>query len=165
MLFLGAWALGRLVRPRPRGRLIILHPTTHAPCRSLSALAPCLLVEFCAQLANSNFPWNVEKAVMGRSSEEGKSIERRATIIRRITSQLFGNLAAIHGWSVVHRDVKGANLLLAEKERRFKLSELPRNCQDGHTLVGAAHSGAPAAASSRVAAAPSTHRSNTTRAW
>jgi len=42
-------------------------------------------------------------------------------VIRRITAQVFQNLASIHNWNVVHRDVKGANLVLAEKNRRFKL--------------------------------------------
>ena len=47
--------------------------------------------------------------------------KRKAAVIRKIASQLFGNLAGIHSWNVVHRDVKGENLILSERERRFKV--------------------------------------------
>ena len=49
-------------------------------------------------------------------------MERKGQIVRKITSQVFRNLAGIHKWNIVHRDVKGANLILAEREKRFKLS-------------------------------------------
>eukprot|EP00966_Prymnesium_polylepis_P056916 1317742-Prymnesium_polylepis.1 len=66
------------------------------------------------------FPWNVEEALTGRESDE-QTLERQAVLIRKVASQIFGALANIHGWNVVHRDVKGANLVLAERQRRFKL--------------------------------------------
>ena len=80
-----------------------------------------------AALSSKDFPWNVEEAIMGSSSGE-RSAGRKAAIIRKITAQLFGNLAGIHGWSIIHRDVKGANLILAEKERKFKLIDFGAAC-------------------------------------
>jgi serine/threonine protein kinase len=69
-----------------------------------------------------DFPFNVEESLTGRQSGDD-SFELRSKLVRKIASQLFGNLAGIHYWNVVHRDIKGSNLVLAEKGRRFKLSE------------------------------------------
>ena len=49
-------------------------------------------------------------------------------MIRKIAGQLFSNLAGIHAWSVVHRDVKGENLILDEAARRFKLLDFGAAC-------------------------------------
>jgi len=67
-----------------------------------------------------DFPFNLEEAVLGKRGGDA-SFALRVTLIRRITSHLFINLAGIHFWNIVHRDVKGSNLILAEKQRRFKL--------------------------------------------
>lgn len=74
-----------------------------------------------------NFPWNVEGALLGRESDT-KDADAAAKVIRRISGQVFSNLAGIHGWSVVHRDVKGANLILAEDAKRFKLLDFGAAC-------------------------------------
>ena len=86
-------------------------------------------------LQKSDFPWNVEEALTGRPRQPElrnglgePSLARRSMLIRRITSQLFHDLAGIHEWNVVHRDVKGANLILSEKERRFKLIDFGAAC-------------------------------------
>lgn len=50
-------------------------------------------------LKDRNFPRNVGSRVGINSDDE-------AAVIGRITGQVFGSLAAIHGWSIVHRDVK-----------------------------------------------------------
>ena len=79
-----------------------------------------------AKALQGGFPWNVEEAIMGRTDDQ--SPERRAAIIRKIARQVFQNLAGIHNWNVVHRDVKGANLVLAEKAGRFKLIDFGAAC-------------------------------------
>ena len=78
-------------------------------------------------MRGGSFPWNVEYELLGSESDE-QSLDRQAKLIRKITAQLFQNLAGIHSWSVVHRDVKGANLILAEKARRFKLLDFGAAC-------------------------------------
>ena len=65
-----------------------------------------------------SFPLNVEGIIGGGQGDEA---QRSATVIRKISKQIFSNLAGIHSWSVVHRDVKGENFLLSETDRRFKL--------------------------------------------
>jgi len=71
-------------------------------------------------MKGKDFPFNVEESLTGRQSGDD-SFELRSKLVRKIASQLFGNLAGIHYWNVVHRDIKGSNLVLAEKGRRFKL--------------------------------------------
>lgn len=78
-------------------------------------------------MQNGEFPFNVEGAVMGRESSE-RGTAQKAAVIRRISKQLFENLAGVHGWSIVHRDVKGANMILSEGEKRFKLLDLGAAC-------------------------------------
>ena len=78
-------------------------------------------------LKAKDFPYNVEAALTGKESGE-QSVELQAKLIRKIAGQVFGALAGVHSWSVVHRDVKGANLLLCERERRFKLIDLGAAC-------------------------------------
>jgi len=78
-------------------------------------------------LARGDWPWNVEAAVLGRSSSE-QSLDARAAVIRRVSKQIFSNLAGVHEWGVVHRDVKGANLILAEDAKRFKLLDFGAAC-------------------------------------
>ena len=74
-----------------------------------------------------DFPFNVERQLMGKGGfgeiggDDEALFKRKAAVIRKIASQLFGNLAGIHSWNVVHRDVKGENLILSERERRFKV--------------------------------------------
>jgi len=72
-------------------------------------------------LKDRNFPRNVGSRVGINSDDE-------AAVIGRITGQVFGSLAAIHGWSIVHRDVKGENLILSETDRRFKLIDFGVAC-------------------------------------
>lgn len=50
------------------------------------------------------------------------------TVVRKITGQIFRALAGIHGWSVVHRDIKGENLILSLKDKRFKLIDFGVAC-------------------------------------
>ena len=64
------------------------------------------------------FPLNVEDIIGGGQGDDEK---RSATVIRRISKQVFTNLAGIHSWSVVHRDVKGANFIISERDRKVKL--------------------------------------------
>ena len=56
-------------------------------------------------LKAKDFPYNVEAALTGKESGE-QSVELQAKLIRKIAGQVFGALAGIHSWSVVHRDVK-----------------------------------------------------------
>jgi len=74
-----------------------------------------------AAMGARDFPFNLEEALTGREADGEYSLQTRAALVRKIAKQVFGALASVHGWSVVHRDVKGANLVLAERERRFKL--------------------------------------------
>jgi len=74
-----------------------------------------------------DFPWNVEPTLLGSAADD-RSLERRAKVIRTISGQVFANLAGIHSWSIVHRDVKGGNLILAERERRFKFIDFGAAC-------------------------------------
>ena len=56
-------------------------------------------------LKAKDFPYNVEAALTGKESGE-QSVELQAKLIRKIAGQVFGALAGVHSWSVVHRDVK-----------------------------------------------------------
>jgi len=78
-------------------------------------------------LKGKDFPYNVEEALTGKESGE-ESVELQAKLIRKMTGQVFGALDGIHSWSVVHRDVKGANLVLSEREKRFKLIDFGAAC-------------------------------------
>jgi len=78
-------------------------------------------------LKGKDFPYNVEEALTGKESGE-ESVELQAKLIRKMAGQVFGALAGIHSWSVVHRDVKGANLVLSEREKRFKLIDFGAAC-------------------------------------
>lgn len=49
-------------------------------------------------------------------------------MVRKVAAQLFDDLAGIHEWSIVHRDVKGSNLLFCDRERRFKLIDFGAAC-------------------------------------
>jgi len=67
-----------------------------------------------------DFPANVAESITGSASAD-MSLEAQAKVIRKISRQIFSNLAGLHKWNVVHRDIKGSNLILAERERAFKL--------------------------------------------
>lgn len=69
-----------------------------------------------------NFPANVEGAILG--TETGDD----ARVIRRISSQLFKAIDAVHRQKIVHRDIKGANLLLSEQDAKFKLIDFGVAC-------------------------------------
>lgn len=101
-----------------------------------------------------DFPWNVEPTLLGSAADD-RSLERRAKVIRTISGQVFANLAGIHSWSIVHRDVKGGNLILAERERRFKFSA-PR-------CAARAPQPAPQAESSQRGRGPTLHEGTSMR--
>ena len=71
------------------------------------------------------FPENVEDIIGGGGGDAEK---RAATVVRKISRQVFANLASMHSWNVVHRDVKGANLLLSERDRRYKFIDFGVAC-------------------------------------
>ena len=73
-----------------------------------------------------DFPYNMADAMMrgGGGSEE----ERGDKTIRKIASQIFRNLADVHSWGIVHRDIKGENMIFAESERRFKIIDFGVAC-------------------------------------
>ena len=72
-------------------------------------------------LRDKAFPRNVAAPLGLADASDG-------TVVRRVAAQIFGNLATIHAWSVVHRDVKGDNLLLSDADGRFKLLDFGVAC-------------------------------------
>ena len=84
-------------------------------------------------LQSKTFPMNVEELLTGKVSEIDRgdadaTLAKRTMLTRKLTSQLFDNLAGIHGWDVVHRDIKGANLILSESARRIKIIDFGAAC-------------------------------------
>ena len=81
-----------------------------------------------AALKDRAFPRNLEGPLKlsGKGGDDDAEIAR--LVVRRVAKQLFGALASIHSWSIVHRDIKGENLLLSEREGRFKLIDFGVAC-------------------------------------
>ena len=72
-------------------------------------------------------------AVYGGGGEEDEEEEEDpyddAAVIRKISSQVFKGLSNVHKRKIVHRDVKGANLILSEKDGGFKLIDFGVACE------------------------------------
>ena len=72
-------------------------------------------------------------AVYGGGEEEDEDEEEDpyddAAVIRKISSQVFKGLSNVHKRKIVHRDVKGANLILSEKDGGFKLIDFGVACE------------------------------------
>eukprot|EP00667_Euglena_gracilis_P003994 EG_transcript_4006 len=63
-------------------------------------------------LAQADFPFNLEAAVLGRPLSGPQTVVRRMVTIREIMRQLAGKAAALHGIGIVHRDFKPENCIV-----------------------------------------------------
>lgn len=78
-------------------------------------------------LADKDFPYNVEEAVLGRSAAaQGlpRGAKREARIVRALMRQLLLALQRLHATGIVHRDIKPQNIIFSPDTGQLKIIDL-----------------------------------------
>jgi serine/threonine protein kinase len=71
-----------------------------------------------------DYPFSLAAPLLGDAAALDEYEEPELVVAQLVTSQLLASLRAVHAVGLVHRDVKPLNLVLDERERRFKLIDL-----------------------------------------
>ncbi|MCL7034801.1 hypothetical protein MKW94_011987 [Papaver nudicaule] len=75
-------------------------------------------------MLSKEFPYNVEKMILGKIQDEPKGIARENRIIQTIMGQLLFALDGLHSTGIVHRDIKPQNIIFSEGSCTFKIIDL-----------------------------------------
>ncbi|KAI3884047.1 hypothetical protein MKW92_001988 [Papaver armeniacum] len=75
-------------------------------------------------MLSKEFPYNVEKMILGKIQDEPKGLVRENRIIQTIMRQLLFALDGLHSTGIVHRDIKPQNIIFSEGSRTFKIIDL-----------------------------------------
>ena len=74
----------------------------------------CTLESYLTPPNDSNFPYNIEYAVLKKYNEDMEDSKRQTLIIKNILWPILAALRDMHRVGIVHRDIKPANLLINE---------------------------------------------------
>ncbi|KAJ8621198.1 hypothetical protein MRB53_029727 [Persea americana] len=75
-------------------------------------------------MLSKEFPYNVERMILGEDQDLPKGLERENRIIQTIMRQLLFALDGLHSTGIVHRDIKPQNVIFSEGSRTFKIIDL-----------------------------------------
>ncbi|CAI5471944.1 unnamed protein product [Closterium sp. Yama58-4] len=79
---------------------------------------------FADVLQDENFPYNVEKAVLGYVPREPKGPEREMRVIRTILKRILKSVDKLHSVGIVHRDIKPQNMIFNSDTGMLKIIDL-----------------------------------------
>ncbi|CAI7770491.1 unnamed protein product [Closterium sp. NIES-53] len=79
---------------------------------------------FADVLQDDNFPYNVEKAVLGYVPREPKGPEREMRVIRTILKRILKSVDKLHSVGIVHRDIKPQNMIFNSDTGELKIIDL-----------------------------------------
>ena len=71
-----------------------------------------------------DYPYSLAAPLLGDAAALDEYEEPELVVAQLVAAQLLAALRAVHAVGLVHRDVKPLNLVLDERERRFKLIDL-----------------------------------------
>lgn len=75
-------------------------------------------------MLSKDFPYNVERMILGEVEKLPKGIERENRIIQTILRQILFALDGLHSTGIVHRDIKPQNIIFSQESRAFKIIDL-----------------------------------------
>lgn len=75
-------------------------------------------------LLSKDFPYNVERMILGEVEKLPKGIERENRIIQTIMRQILFALDGLHSTGIVHRDIKPQNIIFSQESSAFKIIDL-----------------------------------------
>lgn len=75
-------------------------------------------------MLSKDFPYNVQRMILGEVEKLPKGIERENRIIQTIMRQILFALDGLHSTGIVHRDIKPQNIIFSEESRAFKIIDL-----------------------------------------
>lgn len=75
-------------------------------------------------MLSKEFPYNVERMILGEVQNMPKGIERENRVIQTIMRQILFALDGLHSTGIVHRDIKPQNIIFSQESRAFKIIDL-----------------------------------------
>ena len=75
-------------------------------------------------LQQKEFPYNMEKYILGRELSIPKGPYRRLVSVKTAMQQILEALEICHSAGIVHRDVKPQNCIISERDQQIKFIDL-----------------------------------------